>query len=122
MGAENGAREEERRDGESCWKENAPQSMARGGMGPGKAERGEAGRSGAGEADGRPRIGQRGEGGAERRGERRADGSTWSRAGQKRVEFSPSTSIESTKFAIFDTGSLVSAKNSVFGVVELRLA
>ena len=51
-----------------------------------------------------------------------ADGSTWSRAGQKRVEFSPSTSIESTRFAIFDTGSLVSAKNSVFGVVELRLA
>ena len=55
-----------RRDGESCWKENAPQSVARGGMGPGKAERGR--RSGAGEADGRPRIGQRGEGGAERRG------------------------------------------------------
>ena len=90
-----------RRDGESCWKENAPQSMARGGMGPGKAERGS---------------------GTAQRGERQADGSTWRRAGQKRVEFSPSTSIESTKFAIFDTGSLVSAKNSVFGVVELRLA
>ena len=70
---------------------------------------GEAERRSAGKADGQPRIGQRGEGGAERRGERRADGST-------------STSIESTKFAIFDTGSLVSAKNSVFGVVELRLA
>ena len=83
---------------------------------------GEAERRSAGKADGQPRIGQRGEGGAERSGERRADGSTWSRAGQKRVEFSPSTSIESTRFAIFDTGSLVSAKNSVFGVVELRLA
>ena len=97
-----------RRDDESCWKENAPQSMARGGMGPGKAERGGG-------------TAQRGEGGAERRGESRADGSTWSSAGQKRVEVSASTSIESTKFAIFDTGSLVSAKNSVFGVVELRL-
>ena len=91
-----------RRDGESCWKENAPQSMARGGMGPGKAERGEAGRSGAGR-DGRtaPR-------GVER--------------GRREWNSPPSTSIESTKFAIFDTGSLVSAKNSVFGVVELRLA
>lgn len=61
MVAENGACEEERRDGESCWKENAPQSMARGGMGPGKAERGEAGRSGAGR-DGRtaPRGVERG--------------------------------------------------------------
>ena len=51
-----------RRDGESCWKENAPQSMARGGMGPGKAERGGgAERSGAGR-DGRtaPRGVERG--------------------------------------------------------------